>query len=96
MILETFSKWVNDSVHTNSDSEVDFELTPGQGGVQYHNTNTRKHANPAESKAVDVDALTTTVPSSKKLKHNKKDVNRRPQPLRRTGTNLFQFKENNH
>ena len=76
MILETFSKWVNDSVHTNSDSEVDFELTPGQGGVQYHNTNTRKHANPAESEAVDFDALTTPVPSFKKLKNNKNDLNR--------------------
>ena len=76
MILETFIKQVDDSVHTNSDSEVELKLTPGQGGVQHHNTSTRKHTNPAESKAVDVDALTTTVPSSKKLERKKNDMNR--------------------
>ena len=76
MIPKTFIKQVDDSVHTNSDSEVEFELTLGQRGVQHHNMNTRKCANSAESKAVDVDALTTTIPSSKKLKCNKKDVDR--------------------
>lgn len=41
MILETFIEMVNGSVvghYTNSDSQVDLELTPRQGDFQHHDT----------------------------------------------------------
>ena len=58
---------------------------------------TRKCANPARSEVADVNTLTTPNHPSKKLKHNKKDVNGRPQPFRQTGMNPFlEFKETNH